>query len=336
MNCQLFENVIDDLARGRMMDAGARESGLAHAGSCEPCAARLEAERALTSGLCALAVTDAERQAPERVEAALLSAFRQREARKVAGLKDASTPFVAPTRHATRSDAPPSIHAFADGGHASAPRFISGWHLRAAAAVVLFVFAAGLGILFWRGAEPSVVSQKSVKSVALAPTVEQPDNNSVAVVSSSPEEATRESRLTETAVAVLQNASDAPDEERDATAFASANNSRQQWRARPSQSTARFQEASAASSSSRRARAAQARSLRAGEENAEIVTDFFPLGGASALTAIEGGHVVRVEVPRAALASFGLPLNAESTAGRVKADVVIGDDGIARAIRFVR
>jgi hypothetical protein len=39
---------------------------------------------------------------------------------------------------------------------------------------------------------------------------------------------------------------------------------------------------------------------------------------------------------RAALASFGLPVNAERADERVKADVLMGHDGLARAIRFVR
>jgi hypothetical protein len=45
---------------------------------------------------------------------------------------------------------------------------------------------------------------------------------------------------------------------------------------------------------------------------------------------------VRVEMPRSALMSFGLPMNMERGGGRVKADVVVGNDGFARAIRFVR
>ena len=53
-------------------------------------------------------------------------------------------------------------------------------------------------------------------------------------------------------------------------------------------------------------------------------------------TQAEEGHLVRVELPRSALASFGLPVNAEATGDRVKADVLMGQDGIARAIRFVR
>jgi len=70
-------------------------------------------------------------------------------------------------------------------------------------------------------------------------------------------------------------------------------------------------------------------------EREEITTDFLPLtyGG---LSQMDGGQIVRVEVPRSALQSFGLPMNVERASGRVKADVLVGNDGVARAIRFVK
>ncbi|MET0649877.1 MAG: hypothetical protein ABW208_24980 [Pyrinomonadaceae bacterium] len=68
----------------------------------------------------------------------------------------------------------------------------------------------------------------------------------------------------------------------------------------------------------------------------EVATEFIPLMQAGPYTQAEEGHLVRVELPRSALASFGLPVNAEAPAGRVKADVLLGQDGVARAIRFVR
>jgi hypothetical protein len=68
----------------------------------------------------------------------------------------------------------------------------------------------------------------------------------------------------------------------------------------------------------------------------EIATDFIPVSYSSALTSVEGGRVVRVELPRSALASFGLPMNMTEANGRVKADVLMDDFGTARAIRFVR
>jgi hypothetical protein len=69
--------------------------------------------------------------------------------------------------------------------------------------------------------------------------------------------------------------------------------------------------------------------------NEEITTEFLPLtyGG---LSQVDDGQVVRIEVPRSALQSFGLPVNIERAGERVKADVLLGHDGVARAIRFVR
>jgi hypothetical protein len=71
-------------------------------------------------------------------------------------------------------------------------------------------------------------------------------------------------------------------------------------------------------------------------ERAEITTEFIPLAHGGGFAAGDGAHVVRVELPRTALERFGLPFNAERSGGRVKADVLLGQDGVARAIRFVR
>jgi len=68
----------------------------------------------------------------------------------------------------------------------------------------------------------------------------------------------------------------------------------------------------------------------------EIATDFIPLIHNDNLTLLEEGQVMRVELPRTALLAFGLPMNPERADERIKADIVIGNDGLARAIRFVR
>jgi len=70
---------------------------------------------------------------------------------------------------------------------------------------------------------------------------------------------------------------------------------------------------------------------------AEVATDFMPLAyGSVPSTNVQ---VVRLAVPRAALVSFGLtppePLE-RASADTVLADVLVGDDGLARAVRFVR
>ena len=44
----------------------------------------------------------------------------------------------------------------------------------------------------------------------------------------------------------------------------------------------------------------------------EVATEFIPLAHAGPYTPAEEGHLVRVEMPRSALASFGLPVNADA------------------------
>jgi hypothetical protein len=67
----------------------------------------------------------------------------------------------------------------------------------------------------------------------------------------------------------------------------------------------------------------------------ELATEFFPL--AYSLVPAPDGHLVRMQVPRAALQQFGVPsFDAQSVSPTVLADVLVGDDGLARAVRFVR
>lgn len=76
--------------------------------------------------------------------------------------------------------------------------------------------------------------------------------------------------------------------------------------------------------------------LTASTPTKEIATDFVALGYASELDLQDGGRLLRVELPRAALARFGLPVNMDRADERVKADLLVGADGLARAIRFVK
>ncbi len=68
---------------------------------------------------------------------------------------------------------------------------------------------------------------------------------------------------------------------------------------------------------------------------AESVTEFMPLVASSA-PPLTSGQLVRVEVSRAALAALGLPVDMTRAGETMKADVLIGEDGLARAIRLVR
>jgi hypothetical protein len=68
----------------------------------------------------------------------------------------------------------------------------------------------------------------------------------------------------------------------------------------------------------------------------EIATDFIPLSYMNAASLQDGGQIVRVELRRSALANFGLPVNMDRYNEKVKADVLLGIDGMAHAIRFVQ
>ncbi len=70
--------------------------------------------------------------------------------------------------------------------------------------------------------------------------------------------------------------------------------------------------------------------------NKEVTTEFMPLGYLNPASLQDGGQIVRIELPRSKLASFGLPVNMERYNEKVKADVLLGVDGLAHAIRFVQ
>lgn len=72
----------------------------------------------------------------------------------------------------------------------------------------------------------------------------------------------------------------------------------------------------------------------------EVATAFFPLDYSG--MPVSNAQLVRLEVPRAALASFGLTSidvrdggSAAAVGGTVQADVLVGEDGVARAVRFI-
>jgi hypothetical protein len=66
----------------------------------------------------------------------------------------------------------------------------------------------------------------------------------------------------------------------------------------------------------------------------EIVTEFFPL--LDVPPPFERGELLRVTVPASTMRKVGLPVNEDRLTERVYADVLVGQEGLARAIRFVR
>ena len=79
MNCQRFESVVSEVARGQMMAAEQRAEALAHSDGCDDCAARLRDEEMLTRGLQSLASKMEPLEASRAVEAKLMEAFRARQ-----------------------------------------------------------------------------------------------------------------------------------------------------------------------------------------------------------------------------------------------------------------
>ena len=63
--------------------------------------------------------------------------------------------------------------------------------------------------------------------------------------------------------------------------------------------------------------------------------DFIALSPWATSYPVGEGMVLRVQLPRSAPALVGLPLGGGDMSGTVTADVVLGQDGVARAIRFL-
>jgi hypothetical protein len=294
MNCQEYESRIDTLTRGALADARALAEASAHEESCATCAARLADERALSTGLRALASGMKGVEAPARAESALLAAFRAR----AASVGEEDTRRVGVDEVA--ADVVP-LFPRAPARQWSWVKTAAVASLAAAASLALFVLVrpdAGAGV-------PGAGVNRSAM-------IEPPPG---ALGDKTPPPQVAQATSTNREEGDAPQTSDAP---RDKGARSS--------------SVPRARAVNASYSSGGGVRAAYARPP-ADSRAQEIATEFIPLGQ---YAQAEEGHLVRVELPRSALASFGLPVNAESAGGRVKADVLLGEDGTARAIRFIR
>jgi len=63
------------------------------------------------------------------------------------------------------------------------------------------------------------------------------------------------------------------------------------------------------------------------------VTEFFPL--IDSAPPFERGQMLRVQLPAAAMRTVGLPVGEDHLADPIQADVLVGEEGMPRAIRFV-
>ncbi len=64
-------------------------------------------------------------------------------------------------------------------------------------------------------------------------------------------------------------------------------------------------------------------------------SDFIPVPNAARIEPNEDVHLVRVEATRSAMMALGIVVSAENASDTVVADVVLGSDGMARAVRLV-
>jgi len=258
MNCQKFEQVVDDLVRGRMMEADVRAGAVAHSEECEVCSARLRDEGTLTRGLQLLAADMESSSAPPELELKLREAFRQRQ-------------VVVPMATSP-----------------ARPRY---WW--AAVAAVLLI-AMTVAAMWWRSATP----QQEVAREEAPKQVETPKQAQLPNV---PREVAPRK-------VALNPDNGGPKRMAPATKSLHRN------------STPRL----------------EPETQLANHVNNEIATDFMPLGDLNPAIMQDGGQIVRVKMRRSALVRFGLPVNMERYNENVKADVLVGSDGLAHAIRFVQ
>jgi hypothetical protein len=326
MNCQQFTSLIVEAARGRMMDAATRDGAMRHAETCEACAARLAEEQNLTGALRALAAGMKDLRAPARVETNLLAAFRQSHAdSQTAGTTAGASPKII--------DAPAGLHARDDAPllRASSRRQTrrNAFVATAIAASLALVTLVTLYKQFTRTATPlpemttQVAPQDGKEASPVAPVI--------ATLSSSP--------ASSAAAPTVQAKHERPQPfvVRAASQRTSPKIARTAATPRMIASRQVIDGGRAIFAPGEGESAANHAGGAAKSNDAESVTEFLPLvAGAPAATPLEGGQLVRVRLPRAALASLGLPLNVERDNEPVKADVLIGNDGLARAIRFVR
>jgi len=324
MNCQDFEDRMDSLARGALADARTREEASAHAEACARCAARLADERALTEGLRALASKSEAAEAPARVESALLAVLRTHAASgtlaggaNAARVESANGVRVEGTNGARRVGVSPlarhdNLSPLA--GQVAARR----WSWIKTVAVASLAAAAALTLFMLIPPVASVPAPEKTGEVAAT-------RGSDAVNNEATDKRQDLGKSTEGEAGEQTTLADLDDRR--------AKSPRVNF---GSHQAGRAVAAPAAYNADATRGARSGVGIIEGASTEEIATDFIPLMQGGRFTQAEGGRLVRIELPRSALASFGLPVNAEAAGGRVKADVLLGDDGLARAIRFVR
>jgi hypothetical protein len=71
------------------------------------------------------------------------------------------------------------------------------------------------------------------------------------------------------------------------------------------------------------------------EQSDQAALDFYPLPDSDELPPLESATIVRVQLPMASLRLMGLPVSEDGASDLVEADMLLGQDGLARGVRFV-
>lgn len=66
----------------------------------------------------------------------------------------------------------------------------------------------------------------------------------------------------------------------------------------------------------------------------EAYASFYPLPEAEALPALENAMVIRVQLPASSLRSMGVPVGEDRANAAVQAELLLGQDGLARGVRL--
>jgi len=298
MNCREFNLQVIDWVRGVELDAQTRREAEAHAAACGRCRDRLATERALTASLEQLANSAAVSETPANVEDLLRMAFREQTA--------ATQPHPAPWHLKNR------------GPMAARPQLGRVAWAGTAAAVVI------AGLLLWmfrdRGAAPPE-TQPSIAEIAPVSGERSSDQHSSDeppnIAQRSDGRPGAEQANDQTSAVALPP--EAPRGELPVTPAVRGDEPEQL----------------ATVQSHEEATPGDSADANAPVTVREVTTEFLPFPYAEGLSADERVQLIHVRLPGEALTFFGLPPAADPSA-TVPADVLLGQDGTARAVRFVR
>jgi hypothetical protein len=71
-----------------------------------------------------------------------------------------------------------------------------------------------------------------------------------------------------------------------------------------------------------------------GQSEDDLAADFVPYPAGGSILPFESAQIVRVNLPGSALVAMGFPIDGDRAGERFTADVLVGEDGLPRAIRF--